>query len=358
MTKSAGAALDRLDRILHRAVTGDDDRDDVGIALDRGFDDGGSVDAGQPQVGDDDVEREIGETRRGRPRPIRPARPRYPWSAELLGDRLAQRRLVFDEEQMFRTESDIYGSANILTAGRSGPASHRRITVACAIPNRSHPIPTFGGRLPVERKTISIMKACELVGVSRRTIYNWLASGKIEYVRTAGGSVRIFVDTLWRDPNDSTRPAVSVDVAGGGTEPGLMPFAAVSVEELLARDRWTNLPNCGRLFHRLNNQLGHHPRACRAARSEGPRRNAARARRRRLSPARSRPWARPRRFAASPFPHPTANSCSLLNRNCNQAVKPLANLMADSSIFDEFHGLTPYRTSSVRVRNTQTSYSV
>jgi excisionase family DNA binding protein len=53
----------------------------------------------------------------------------------------------------------------------------------------------------VERKTISIMKACELVGVSRRTIYNWLSSGKIEYIRTAGGSVRIFVDTLWRDPN-------------------------------------------------------------------------------------------------------------------------------------------------------------
>ena len=44
------------------------------------------------------------------------------------------------------------------------------------------------------------MKACELVGVSRRTIYNWLSSGKIEYVRTAGGSVRIFVDTLWRQP--------------------------------------------------------------------------------------------------------------------------------------------------------------
>jgi excisionase family DNA binding protein len=60
----------------------------------------------------------------------------------------------------------------------------------------------------VERKTISIMKACELVGVSRRTIYNGLSSGKIEYVRTAGGSVRIFVDTLWRDANDSDRPAV------------------------------------------------------------------------------------------------------------------------------------------------------
>lgn len=51
-----------------------------------------------------------------------------------------------------------------------------------------------------ERKTVSIPRACELVGVSRRTIYNWLAGGKVQYVRTAGGSVRIFEDTLWRDP--------------------------------------------------------------------------------------------------------------------------------------------------------------
>lgn len=48
-----------------------------------------------------------------------------------------------------------------------------------------------------ERPTISIMKACALVDVSRRTIYNWLASGKIEYVRTPTGHVRI-VDTLFR----------------------------------------------------------------------------------------------------------------------------------------------------------------
>jgi len=56
----------------------------------------------------------------------------------------------------------------------------------------------------VDRKTISIMKACELVGVSRRTIYNWISSGKIQYVRTAGGSVRIFADTLWREPDADT----------------------------------------------------------------------------------------------------------------------------------------------------------
>ena len=54
--------------------------------------------------------------------------------------------------------------------------------------------------MELERQTLSIMKACEVVGVSRRTIYNWMAGGKIEYVRTAAGSVRIFADSLWRSP--------------------------------------------------------------------------------------------------------------------------------------------------------------
>jgi excisionase family DNA binding protein len=55
----------------------------------------------------------------------------------------------------------------------------------------------------LDRKTVSIPRACEIVGVSRRTIYNWIAGGKVQYVRTAGGSVRIFADTLWRDPEQS-----------------------------------------------------------------------------------------------------------------------------------------------------------
>ena len=63
--------------------------------------------------------------------------------------------------------------------------------------------------MELERQTLSIMKACEVVGVSRRTIYNWMAGGKIEYVRTAGGSVRIFADSLWRAPeNGSTQQEI------------------------------------------------------------------------------------------------------------------------------------------------------
>lgn len=56
----------------------------------------------------------------------------------------------------------------------------------------------------LERRTVSIPRACELVGVSRRTIYNWINDGKVQYVRTAGGAVRIFADTLWRQPDLGT----------------------------------------------------------------------------------------------------------------------------------------------------------
>ena len=57
--------------------------------------------------------------------------------------------------------------------------------------------------MDTERQTLSIMKACEVVGVSRRTIYNWMAGGKVQYVRTAGGSVRIYADSLWRPPQEN-----------------------------------------------------------------------------------------------------------------------------------------------------------
>ena len=72
----------------------------------------------------------------------------------------------------------------------------RHITVRAELP-----IHGLSGALEpiMDRQTLSIMKACEVVGVSRRTIYNWISAGKVEYVRTAGGSIRIFADTLWRD---------------------------------------------------------------------------------------------------------------------------------------------------------------
>lgn len=51
-----------------------------------------------------------------------------------------------------------------------------------------------------ERETVSVMQACARASVCRKTIYNWLAAGKIESIRTAGGGVRIYTDTLFRMP--------------------------------------------------------------------------------------------------------------------------------------------------------------
>lgn len=55
------------------------------------------------------------------------------------------------------------------------------------------------GRSPEPRQTVSITQAAGIVGVTRRTIYVWMAAGKLQYRRTAGGAVRIYADTLWRD---------------------------------------------------------------------------------------------------------------------------------------------------------------
>jgi excisionase family DNA binding protein len=66
----------------------------------------------------------------------------------------------------------------------------------------------------MEREALTIMKACEVVGVSRRTIYNWIKAGKVEYTRTAGGSIRIFADSLWRSSGPRAvqpRPAPMFD---------------------------------------------------------------------------------------------------------------------------------------------------
>lgn len=58
------------------------------------------------------------------------------------------------------------------------------------------------------RETMNILQAGARCGVSRRTIYYWLANGKLEYVRTAGGNVRIFVDSLFVKGNVSADGAI------------------------------------------------------------------------------------------------------------------------------------------------------
>ena len=51
---------------------------------------------------------------------------------------------------------------------------------------------------PAPDRWLMIMDAAREVGVSRRTIYNWLAQGKLETQRTAGGSIRILARSLYK----------------------------------------------------------------------------------------------------------------------------------------------------------------
>jgi hypothetical protein len=48
----------------------------------------------------------------------------------------------------------------------------------------------IGGGLPAQAATIA--------QVHRNTIYNWVASNKVEWCRTPSGQLRIFIDTLLR----------------------------------------------------------------------------------------------------------------------------------------------------------------
>lgn len=43
---------------------------------------------------------------------------------------------------------------------------------------------------------VTIVQACAIAHVCRRTLYNWMEAGRVEYVRTPTGRRRIFVDSL------------------------------------------------------------------------------------------------------------------------------------------------------------------
>jgi excisionase family DNA binding protein len=49
----------------------------------------------------------------------------------------------------------------------------------------------------------TIAKACERLSVCRRTIYNWIASGKVDYVRTPRGPIRLVSSSCFQVSRES-----------------------------------------------------------------------------------------------------------------------------------------------------------
>jgi excisionase family DNA binding protein len=45
-------------------------------------------------------------------------------------------------------------------------------------------------------RSVSLDHAAEMLGVSRRTIYNRIREGRLQTIRTLGGSQRVLVDSM------------------------------------------------------------------------------------------------------------------------------------------------------------------
>ena len=53
-------------------------------------------------------------------------------------------------------------------------------------------------------RSVSLDHAAELLGVSRRTIYNRIREGRLQTIRTLGGSQRVLVDSVQEDRSQVT----------------------------------------------------------------------------------------------------------------------------------------------------------
>ena len=52
-------------------------------------------------------------------------------------------------------------------------------------------------------RSVSLDHAAQLLGVSRRTIYNRIREGRLQTIRTLGGSQRVLVDSMQSSTTDS-----------------------------------------------------------------------------------------------------------------------------------------------------------
>jgi excisionase family DNA binding protein len=55
-------------------------------------------------------------------------------------------------------------------------------------------------------RSVSLDHAAELLGVSRRTIYNRIREGRLQTIRTLGGSQRVLIDSM----TESREPAAEL----------------------------------------------------------------------------------------------------------------------------------------------------
>lgn len=52
-----------------------------------------------------------------------------------------------------------------------------------------------------ERRLLNTVSSCRIAGISRATLYRHIAANKVEWLRTPGGQLRIYADSVLRAPN-------------------------------------------------------------------------------------------------------------------------------------------------------------
>ena len=51
------------------------------------------------------------------------------------------------------------------------------------------------------RQLLNTVATCHMAGISRATLYRWIAANKVEWLRTPSGQLRIYADSVFRAPN-------------------------------------------------------------------------------------------------------------------------------------------------------------
>jgi excisionase family DNA binding protein len=67
-----------------------------------------------------------------------------------------------------------------------------------------------GGFEPRIGRSVSLDHAAELLGVSRRTIYNRIREGRLQTIRTLGGSQRVLMDSVAERRSTNSEKVLSV----------------------------------------------------------------------------------------------------------------------------------------------------
>jgi excisionase family DNA binding protein len=64
--------------------------------------------------------------------------------------------------------------------------------------------------IPRSGRSLSLDRAAEFLGVSRRTIYNYIRDGRLQTMRTLGGSQRVLLDSIEEEARVDPHPAAPV----------------------------------------------------------------------------------------------------------------------------------------------------